>query len=66
MGYKSSTQYTVWVPELNRCIDTPHVSFDERITYGIVRREPIELQQKEALRDTIDQLETSIDHNNAD
>ena len=63
VGYKSSTQYVIWVPQLDRCIDTSHVSFDERTTYGMVRHEPVRLQQKEALRDAADQLETSDDHN---
>lgn len=32
-GYKSSTQYVIWVPRLKRCIVMSHVTFDERITY---------------------------------
>ncbi|MBE3047272.1 hypothetical protein IMZ48_33080, partial [Candidatus Bathyarchaeota archaeon] len=33
VGYKSSTQYVIWVPAQKGCIVTPHVTFDERITY---------------------------------
>lgn len=33
VGYKSSSQYEVWVPGLKRVINTPHVIFDERFVY---------------------------------
>ena len=42
MGYKSSTQYVIWIPELKRCINTPHVSFDESITYRTAQHAPIQ------------------------
>lgn len=62
VGYKSSTQYVIWVPSLRRCINTPHVRFDESRNYRENAGKPPESTSGlKLLEETLKIIEIEVD-----
>ena len=59
VGYKSSSQYYIWIPQKKRVIDTPHVTFNENEIYRDDLQTlalPITQQESQFLTATIEDL----------